>query len=528
MVVLIVDDEAIIREGMRSLISWEEAGFRELLEAEDAREALAMIEERQPELIITDIFMPEMSGIEFAERVKDKYPSTHIIILTGYEKFEYARAAIRIGVAQYMVKPVFPEELAAVVHEITGAIEKRRKEESWKMDAAKRLDQYNPIIQEKFWRDLLTGTARNPQEIREQQALFDIRLDSQQAYCVIIQTRPEQEGISCAKADLQLLAYAVRNIAEEMFQDSHVYFAAGELSQLYAVFLEPVPEERLHHLHYNVEGLLKLKAFIGIGKPYPKLDQLSLSAREANEAVQLLLDTNESGVIRYDQMQDKKRSHVYYPYALEKSLLQKLRFGEHPHSAMLTPFVEALNEQAASLPVRKLVYVQLLSAIYRLADEYEMEEILGPFPPSYRQIERAEEEREILLLFQELFSRFAGGRNRAQAGYVERLVEEARGLIGRQYPNSLFSVGTLAEQLNVSAKYLSRIFRKITGQTCIEYLTQVRVEQAKEWLRSTNLRSLEIGEKVGYPNPHYFSLVFKKQTGMSPTEYRLSMGVAPS
>jgi len=525
MKVLIVDDEAIIREGMRSMISWEEAGFTELMEAADAREALELIEARQPDLIITDIFMPEMSGIEFAEQVKDKYPSIQIIILTGYEKFEYAKEAIRIGVAQYMVKPLFPEELAAVVREVTNGIEKQRGEERWKQDAARRLDQYNPIVTEKFWRDLLAGAHKNPQIIREQQQQLGISHDRQRVQCISIQTRPELTTSSYSRSDLQLLAYAVRNIAEEMFQECNVHFCEIEPFQLYALFLEPVAEERLHHLHYNIEGLLKLKVFIGIGMNYREIDELPLSAREADEAAQLLLSTGESGVVRYDQIQDKKSSRVHYPYAEEKQLLQEMRFGTlQAHSGWLSPFVKALNDQAAAFPVRKLIYVQLLSAVYRLADEYELEDALGAFPQNYRLIERAVAEPEIQLLFQELFNRFVGGRSRAQAGYVERLVEEAICLIDQQYPNNLFSVGTIAEELKVSPKYLSRIFRKVTGKTCIDYITQVRVEQAKEWLRSTSLRSLEIGEKVGYPNPNYFSLVFKKQTGMSPTEYRQASG----
>jgi YesN/AraC family two-component response regulator len=525
MKVLIVDDEAIIREGMRSMISWEEAGFTELLEAADAHEALELIEARRPDLIITDIFMPEMSGIEFAEKVKDKYPSIQIIILTGYEKFEYAKEAIRIGVAQYMVKPLFPEELAAVVREVTSGIEKQRGEERWKQDAARRLNQYNPIVMEKFWKDLLSGANKNPQVITEQQRQFGISHDGQQIQCISIQIRPEIKASFYSKSDLQLLAYAVRNIAEEMFQDYNVHFCNVESFQLYAVFLEPVAVETLHHLHYNIEGLLKLNAFIGIGLKYKKLDELTLSAHEADEAAQLLLSTGESGVVRYDQLQDKKSSRVYYPYAQEKQLLQEMRFGTpQTHLGWLVPFVKVLNDQAAAFPVRKLIYVQLLSAVYRLADEYELEDVLGAFPQNYRVIEQAVAEPEIQSLFQQLFNRFVGGRSRAQAGYVERLVEEAICLIDQQYPNNLFSVGTIAEELNVSPKYLSRIFRKITGKTCIDYITQVRVDQAKEWLRSTSLRSLEIGEKVGYPNPNYFSLVFKKQTGMSPTEYRQAFG----
>ncbi len=528
MKVLIVDDEPIIREGMRSMISWEQAGFTELMEAVDAHEALELIETRQPDLIITDIFMPEMSGIEFAEQVKDKYPAIQIIILTGYEKFEYAKEAIRIGVAQYMVKPLFPEELAAVVREVSRGIEKQRGDERWKQDAARRLDQYNPIIMEKFWRDRLVGANKNSQVIREQQQL-GISLNGHQVQCISIHTRPEMTTSFYSRSDLQLLAYAVRNIAEEMFQECNVHFCDVEPFQLYAVFLEPLVVERLHHFHYNIEGLLKLKVFIGIGMKYQELDELPLSAREADEAAQLLLSTGESGVVRYDQMQDKKNSRVYYPYAQEKQLLQEMRFGTpRSHPSWIIPFMKALNDQAAAFPVRKLIYVQLLSAVYRLADEYELEDVMGAFQHNYRLIERAVAEPEIQLLFQELFNRFVEGRSRAQAGNVERLVEEAICLIGQQYPNNLFSVGTIAEELNVSPKYLSRIFRKVTGKTCIDYITQVRVDQAKEWLRSTSLRSLEIGEKVGYSNPNYFSLVFKKQTGMSPTEYRQTFGSASS
>jgi two-component system response regulator YesN len=521
--VLFVDDEAIIREGLRCIIPWIEIGFDELVEATNAIEALDIIAKQPPELIITDIFMPEMSGIEFSELVREQYPSTRIIILTGYEKFEYAQEAVRIGVAQYMVKPIFPEELLTVVQEVLLDIGKERDERRWKDEAASRLERYHPIIKERFWHQLLIGNYSSMLEMEEQCSLLKIDRTSNHVFCFAIKVSADQAASRFGRNDLQLIKFAVRNIAEEIFRNLNVHFVENDSSLLFGISLQFVDEYLLHSLHLNIVRTLKIHAFIGRGNDYSELFQLALSANEAEEAAHHLFMLDESGVIRFNQLNEKKNNHVYYPYHHEKMILHELRFKDRSTPASMSAFVDALIEQSTPASVRRLMYVQLLCSIYRLADEYKLTENLMPYYDCYNELSEATTEHEALQIFNNLFQQFTQERRKLHSGSVDRLIEEAKRAIEHNFEDSSFTVGTLADLLHVSPKYLSRIFHKTAGQTCIDYLTHKRMETAKEMLANTSLRSLDIAEKVGYVNAHYFSLVFKKQTGLSPSEYRLKI-----
>ncbi|MGG6312117.1 response regulator [Paenibacillus macerans] len=518
--VLIVDDEEIIREGLRTLISWSDAGFEQCVEAENGKHALEVIGESVPDLIITDIFMPEMSGIEFAQQVKEEYPSVRFIILTGYEKFEYAKQAVDLGVDKFMVKPVFPEELLEAVREITADIRRERFETLLNAETLQKLEEYRPMIVDKFWNDLVHSEAgQSEHEIRRRGESLHVKLNDQ-VFCAAIKLNAGQVANRYDRTNMTLIKYAVRNIAEEVLDGKWSHFVDGSSTLLFGIFNTHLEKQAFEAVVSAVENTLGLGVSIGVGRAYGRLAETSVSAREGAEAAQVQSMSGEPGVLWFEDMPNWKKDQVAYPYAQEQEIMECLRYKDGVGTDLFGDFAAELEKQGASAFVVKLMFMQLLVAVYRVADEYRITEQLPSFYDSYSRLNELDSLQEICGLFDELGKQIIAHRIRHQSGLVDQLVNQAQAVIEERYSQIELTVSVIAGLLSITPNYLSRIFHQKTGSTCIEYITSVRVEQAKKLLSSSPMKSYQIAEQVGYANTHYFSALFKKNTGLSPSEYR--------
>jgi len=517
---MIVDDEAVIREGLRGLIDWAASGFDEVAEASNAREALEKIEESPPDLIITDIFMPQMSGLEFARLVRSRRPSIRFIILTGYEKFEYAKEAISVGVASYLVKPIFPEELKRAVEEQRDEIAAERSSRDWMEAARKRLNDYRPIIAEKFWDDLIEGTLHRPEDIRERAAAADVRHAHDVYACVALQIlRLPKVYRRFGEKELPLVRFAIRNIVEEMHPGVVLHVSEAPGTVLTALLCAAADAEEWRRTADAIERTLKIDIAIGAGRACSALEQIHASAGEALDCVKYMEMLDQTGFMRFEDIPAWKKDRVEYPYEEEKQLLEAVRYRDRLPEGAAEPFFRKLIAQHSSPEMIRLACIQLLGAVYRLADEYGIESL-----PSYQESASRLEELPSLARkqrqFEEWLREITSGKNAQHASFVAQLVDRARQLIDERYADPMLSVAMIAQVLCITPNYLSRIFHQKTGTTCVEAITRRRLEEAKRLLALTPLKSYEIAEKVGYANAHYFSFMFKKNVGCSPSEFR--------
>ncbi|WP_123041478.1 response regulator [Cohnella candidum] len=518
--VMIVDDEAVIRDGLRALINWRASGFEEVVDAKNAMEAMEKMERYLPDLIITDIFMPEMSGLDFAKKVRERYPFIRFVILTGYEKFEYAKEAIEIGVAKYMVKPIFPEELKQIVESLRDEIQQESRLRNWNEAAARRLDQYKPIVEENFWRDVLEGAIPTTREFEARAKAGDIEASYPVYACTAIRIcRPEQVYSRYGENEMPLVRFAIRNIVEEIHGTSVVHMLEHGDTTLIGLLSRPVDAEAWSRTAEAIERTLKIA--VGIGGGYPRSDptELRVAASEALEGTRYLALMDRTGFIRFEDIPSRSRERVEYPYEEEKELLETLRYRGRPGESALAPFLDRLSSQNPTPEEIRLSFVQLMAAVYRLADELGVNGIPS-YSESVARLEKLSSYQQMQKLLQELFAGIAEGKDAGQADYVGRLVDQARQLIDDRFRDSSLSVAQIAQVLCITPNYLSRIFHQKTGTTCVEYITDCRLEEAKRLLRRSELKNYEIAEKVGYANPHYFSFMFKKNVGCSPSEFR--------
>lgn len=522
--VLIVDDEVFIRDGLCTLIDWGAAGFDEVLDAKNAMEALDKIEQALPDLILTDIFMPEMSGLEFAKIVREKYPFIRFVILTGYEKFEYAKQAIEIGVAKYLVKPIFPDELRETVHEIRNEMALENRNRNWNEMARQRLNEYRPIITEKFWGDLLSNVLTTSTEIRERAEAADIQIDYPHFCCLAVEIcRLDKVFKRYGMRELPLVRFAIRNVIEEIHSGAVVYIYDYSETILLCVLSMPLENEEMKNTAKIIEDTLKIDVSVGVGRPCENISLVRQSSIEALDSVKYLAMLDQTGFIRYEEIPAWKKDHVEYPYEEEKLIIEALRYRDQLSDQAMEPFVKKLINQNPSPQMIHLTCVQLLGSVYRLADEYGIESI-PTFNQSVSRLEELVSYNQIKQLFLDLFKDIVSRKNSHHISFVSQLVDQAKQMIDSRFSNPDLSVGQIAQMLCISPNYLSRIFHQQTGVTCVEYITDCRLEEAKKLLVLTTLKNYQVAEKVGYANAHYFSFMFKKNIGCSPTEFRERAG----
>lgn len=522
--VLIVDDEVFIRDGLRTLIDWGAAGFDEVMDAKNAMEAMEKIELAMPDLILTDIFMPEMSGLDFAKKMRGKYPSIRFVILTGYEKFEYAKEAIEIGVAKYLVKPIFPDELKETVEELRDEMLLENRNRNWNETARQRLNEYKPIITEKFWSDLLSDVLAAPAEIRERASAADIQVQSSFFCCLAVEIRHLDKVFQrYGERELPLVRFAIRNIIEEIHLGNVAYIYDHSDTVLLCILSKPIDPEEWKVTAGKIDETIKVDVCMGLGKPCDDISLVRQSSLEALDCVRYLAMLDQSGFIRYEEIPAWKKDHVEYPYEEEKILLEALRYRDQVSDQVLEPFIRKLKNQNPSPQMIHLISVQLLGALYRLADEYEIDTI-PTFNQSVSKLETLPSYSQIQQLFLELFQEIVGRKSAHHDSFVSQLVNRAKQMIHDRYNDQALSVAQIAQMLCISPNYLSRIFHQQTGRTCVEHITECRLVEAKKLLLFSTHKNYEIAEKVGYANAHYFSFMFKKNMGCSPSEFRERAG----
>lgn len=518
--VMFVDDEPIIREGLHSLIDWREAGFDECLEAPNAIAAMELMKATPPDLVITDIFMPEMSGIDFARQAKSEFPSIRFIILTGYEKFEYAREAVAIGISSYLVKPVLPEELKDSVQSVVAEIGQEQQTSLMNADARRKLDIYRPIVIEKLWADLLSGAFGGADEMEERMEAAGLKARPGRYLCVSIKLNMNPLLRGESDGELARVKGRARQLAEQRLYGDWIHTADAGPGLLRMVLQREVEHRTYELLLGEIERELKQSVCIGIGSCYPMLTSIFKSANEAEEAVHLLSLMESGGVMSYERIPSWRNSHIDYPYVEEKELIEAVRFRDQLDELPLAPFMKALETQNAAPQMMKLMFVHLLGTVYRLADEYKAADSLPPYIESYTRLSEMDSALDIQQFFETCFNQLLAIKARTHAGYVDILVERAKLAMMEGYADSNLSVSTVARLLCITPNYLSRIFHQKTGMTCVEYLTGIRLDEAKKLLVHTSLKNYDVAEKIGYASAHYFSSLFKKNTGLTPSEYR--------
>ena len=543
----LVEDEVVIREMIKKMIPWEQYGFELAGEAADGEMALPLILKSKPDLLITDIKMPFMDGLTLCRLVKKELPDIRIVILSGYDDFNYAKQAISIGVEDYLLKPITKNAFIERLEEIHNRYEHEKTQREYYEKFRLEMQEYEKNASRDFFETLVRADSDLAELYRRADKLnLDIVAE---AYNILIFTPDTSEGnynsyeeCSDWEAEVQdkINTYFLNHPVAILFR--HHVFSYAILVKGQKDTIEKNTEEcvkAIQDIMDQTEG--RTDWFIAVGKSADRLSMLGHSYRTAVRANSFrylydghILDyqsleaqkENPSDSRREDSVQLRNVNiNALNPAILQKFLSSGL--AEEVDDFIRDYFNAIGQEPMGSLVFRNYVVLNVrfsvLSFLKKLGcDDSEIsgQETENIVDETGKTIEAAVAYcGKILKKAIALRDENAGNQNRS-------VLKLAVDFIDHNYMDEEISLNKAAHVANVSANHFSALFSQNMGQTFTEYLTDLRMSKAKELLRCTAMRSSEIAGEVGYKDAHYFSYLFKKTQGMTPSEYRKMRGEA--
>lgn len=526
--VLLVDDEKEVCQIIIRKLDWEAMGFHIVGYAQNGVEALEMAEELQPDVVMTDIKMPYMDGLTLSRKLKEAYQKIKIIIFSGFDEFEYAKEAIKIEATEYILKPVNESELREVFERIKIDLD-RELDERRNID---KLRQYYleslPVLQENFYISLLEGRLTQEQ-IEENMRNYQIQWEKS-AYMITIlhigrTTLPEQ-------MDSFLAAISVKRLAEEQLQknwDSRIFVYLGDV-----ILITSIADEKSAGVGYTdaMDKFCKLAkracgitVTAGIGYMCDTMEALSVSYESARHAVsyRVLYGSGRAINIAETEPYEEKEESWEESESIRK-IIREIKLGDREKlEQTVSEGVKYLAETSASIMKYRIFVMTFITEVFRFSgNKMNMEEIFAKQQDIYGHAMQMESPEELKSWLLEVTGRMQdmvlNERDDTEKSFVEKAVE----YVQEHYGDQNLSVETICRSLGVSTAYFSTVFKKDTGKTFINYLTDCRMEKAEELLLEQDEKTYIVAEKVGYTDPNYFSYVFKKKFGVSPSRYKVS------
>jgi two-component system response regulator YesN len=528
--VLLVDDEALIREAISENIKWEELGFQFLGACENGKEAKEKIDKDIPDLLITDICMPYVDGMELTKYVYEKYPVIKVIILSGYDEFEYAKTAVKYKVLEYVLKPI-------TAYEFTELLNKIKKEFDKESDQNKKLkklrEAYNSnllVLKGRFLNALIQGSILT-QDVKKKSEDFQIDLEGRYFATAIVEGDDLSEYIkrhNGIKEDLVL--FAIYNITEEIVNRHRcgVVFQNGQDKTI--IIFKSEKEDGFRSKIFDIccqirtalNHYLKIDAAIGIGKTVATTGWLNRSLETAKSVLEyrfllgqnVVLDARELG-------RGSTCAGINISDWTDKILLSIKAGNTDEMGQNIKSFMQALRENYISKN-RIIIYIQnIVLSIVNMLDEAGIsdEDFRAGEHTFMNRIYTKKHLRDMENELTALCEKVSRIMTSEKDSYGNRQAVMALDYIDKNYGNSKISLNSVCHYLAMSTSYFSSIFKSYTGETFIEALTKKRIEKAKSLMENTAMKSYEIANEVGFSDPHYFSIIFKKHTGFTPTEY---------
>ena len=539
--IFLAEDEVVVRETIKRMIPWEELGFELVGEAADGEMALPLLIRQQPDLLITDIKMPFMDGLTLARLAKKEIPGLKVVILSGYDDFNYAKQAIGIGVEDYLLNPITKNALIERLSEIRSRYEHEKTQKEYYEKFQREMQAYEKNSSRDFF-EALVGGSMDMMEVYKRAEKLGLDIVAE-AYNVLIFTMNCDEDFSGQRDEYSSWEAESLELLENFFagHSSAMLFRSNIFS--YGVLLKGQRETIEENTRACVDEIRKILSrqdgrrewFLAVGQSVERLSQIQKSYHTASRAFsqRYLYDEN---ILYYDEMetmehpggQAETEDNAYLQKvdvnALNPAILQKFLSNglqEETENFVKDYFYAIGQEPMESLVFRNYVILNVRFSVISFikglgCDTNEMEsadteEVLAE---SGKNMESAiAYAKKMISQAIEIRDQNSGNKNRS-------ILKTAVDFIDSHYMDEEISLNTVANVANVSSNHFSALFSQNMGQTFIEYLTSLRMNKAKELLRCTGMRSSEIAGEIGYKDAHYFSYLFKKTQGMTPSDYR--------
>ena len=533
--VFLVEDEMVIRRGIKNSIDWEKEGYIFCGEASDGELAYPMIIKEKPDILITDIRMPFMDGLELCKLVKKELPNIKILILSGYDEFDYAKEAIRLGVTEYLLKPISSGKLLEALNGVSESIRREKEDKDLVRKYMEEMRENTEHEKQKFFEQMIAGNLSMADAL-ETGKKYEMNLSAGMYNLLLFRFTLGKENRKSGEL-LGEAEYAIEKLTERL---EYVFeFQRGVEGWAFLLMAdnEEQMSERVKELSKDLEEIMKnystIAYFGGIGQPVARLRELEESFREAERALaaRFIMELNQIisvEDIRMAQNVDTLDDIEITSFGeIEKTRTMLEKFLNNGAEDEIDEFVDVYinelpEENLKSVLMRQYIimdaYIVMMSFCEKFEGiEGEMQAQSEELKNSMKTIQTLEEIKNYIRM---LLKKIIGVRDTISGRRYSDIIEIAKDQIRKTYMSDEISLNTIAAEIGMSPSYFSSIFSKEMGKTFVEYLTEIRMDRAKELLMCSSMKTSEIGYEVGYKDPHYFSYIFKKTQNCTPKEFR--------
>ena len=530
--ILLVDDEILVRDAIRENIDWGKLDCELIGDCENGKQAVEFVKTHEVDIVLTDILMPYMDGMELSHFLHDNYPDVLIVIFSGFGEFEYAKKAIQYNVSEYMLKPVTAMELTKVIEHMKEKLDSRKKEQR-KMESLTQVSQdYHKnanVIRSKAL-DCLVKCTREVQVSLDELERMGITFQAASYRVAVfdIDTYSEMYQMDMDKQqESALMAFVLFNVGDEIVvqEKAGVVYQEGNnrVCIIFAGNRTKEFSENIHRICHEIQKKVKevigLETSIGIGSWVRSPYELIYSYRLAAKAIdyRYLLGGN----LLFDMEEKKTDNSIFLINDLE-TLTEAIKSGdrrlmEETLGQIETEIKSALVEKSYACIYLQQVIRAIGNTCQSLSEEPE--KIIAQREALLKAVTEQRTFSQAAALVEKYAQEVFDELQELNSSSGQRQGMLAMDYIQKNYMDPCLSLNSICSYLNISTSYFSTIFKEMTGETFIEVLTRVRMEKAKELLENTTMKNYEIAEKVGFSDPHYFGISFKKITGKTPTEY---------
>jgi len=532
---LIVDDEYHIREGIKYGIDWKKYGINICGVAASGLEALDMLEQYTPNIIATDIRMPDMDGLELLEIINKKYSNVKVILISGYKDFQYAQTAVSLNAFCYILKPIDHNELLQKVIEAKQLIEEQLEKVKRDEDIKKRLEENISILRGNFFIELVKGKRINPVELQKKSEFLDVDLSGPQYVICILEpeVRPGYQDEIDVYGE-SLYRAAVMNITEDVMGDGYktYVFNLGDRIGLLICgknISKGILKEKCEKIIGQVNNEIGISLTVGMGNIYGSIERIPASYKEALNAIEYRIVVGNNLVIPAESVYINQKEKAVKNQFLdtlrncEDDLIMAIKSDNRDSiTIILNEIIEALHESMKSNIQEKdhiIFLVSFLITKIMFVLDINISILFGEEEDpvnSMKNMQTIDElENYIIMRFDRILMEFRE-KSKSHNGF---LVKQTMDYISKNIYTDI-SLVKVADHLSTHPNYLSKIFKQKTGESFVEYVIKMKMNEAKHLLRNSNNKVYEIANMLQYKDVGHFARTFKRIFGVLPTEYR--------
>ncbi|QUH31630.1 response regulator transcription factor [Vallitalea guaymasensis] len=520
--VLIVDDEEKIRGLLKLCLDWQSIGFEIVGEASSGHEALDILEDLKPDLIITDISMDFMDGLELCKHALERNPLLKVMILTAYNDFNYAKKGIELGVSDFLLKPIKRSELVKSLIKIKGIVESEVQSRNDYQMMKERLEDSYPVLKNNFLKQLIHNQC-NFNKIDQQLNYFDLNELKKYAEVAVIElnanvVKAEEEGYIVKFLGLDVIKeYYKNNKSVVLCEDNLQNIVVVSMSKTNNLYND------MNKVMNTLMCIENCSVSIGISNSIHYSINIHRRYREAIEALACKVIYGNNQLIRYEDIKlGNNECEVLFDPMDEIALCIKAEMEDKASVLIEELFGKDSFSNDDATQNMKVLAIKMITIINNARKElgYDGNLFIEDEIANYKSVMDIETLPDMINHLQSITSKSIAYIKQSRNQRSKNTIHEIAVYLKENMLDANISLSGVAQKFYFNSSYLSRAFKQEYGATFIEYLTKLRIDKALELLNSTDLKSYEVCEKVGIPNPNYFGKCFKKHVGCSVSDYR--------